>query len=617
MKKKAKVSLKKRIFTFIETISVLVPLFLLIVQPAAAQNLQNFTIDSFTSEYHLSRNSENVAQLKVKETISATFPAANQNHGIIRAIPLTYNKNDLQLKLGSVRNEHGEKLSFSESSSNGNKLLKIGDPDITVEGQHIYVIEYTMSNVVRSFDDHDEFYWDINGDQWQQPITSVDTTIYIDDPSIAASINDTKACYAGSYGEKDTACTIAIEKDGDEAVIKSAANNGLQSGQTLSIVVGFASGTFTEVKPNRLLQIAKMSPAVLFPLLTALWIFINWRKTGRDPKGRGVIVPQYTVPDAMNPVIASLVLHEEVQLKAISATLISLCIKGYLRMHEIEKKKLIGSKTQYELEIMKPLEGLSDEESKVAKMVFDADEVQSSLEGQRGAVGRRINLSTMDADSKLYLQVESLKTNADKAIVSRGYFVSDPQHAKKRVVYFGVFLLGLSFIALSLFSTLWPLTLGIGISGLLVLLFSRSAPKRTEKGVVMKEYLLGLKKYMELAEKDRIQFLQSPNGAEKVDSTDQTQIVKLYEKLLPYAMLFGIEEDWAKQFAHLYESQSATPNWYVGRNGFNAAGFAVATHSFGSATSGAFAAPTSSSSSGFSGGGYSGGGGGGGGGGGW
>ena len=97
MKKKAKVSLKKRIFTFIETISVLVPLFLLIVQPAAAQNLQNFTIDSFTSEYHLSRNSENVAQLKVKETISATFPAANQNHGIIRAIPLTYNKNDLQL----------------------------------------------------------------------------------------------------------------------------------------------------------------------------------------------------------------------------------------------------------------------------------------------------------------------------------------------------------------------------------------------------------------------------------------------------------------------------------------------------------------------------------------
>ena len=152
MKKKAKVSLKKRIFTFIETISVLVPLFLLIVQPAAAQNLQNFTIDSFTSEYHLSRNSENVAQLKVKETISATFPAANQNHGIIRAIPLTYNKNDLQLKLGSVRNEHGEKLSFSESSSNGNKLLKIGDPDITVEGQHIYVIEYTMSNVVRSFD---------------------------------------------------------------------------------------------------------------------------------------------------------------------------------------------------------------------------------------------------------------------------------------------------------------------------------------------------------------------------------------------------------------------------------------------------------------------------------
>ena len=617
MKKKAKVSLKKRIFRFIETISVLVPLFLLIVQPAAAQNVQNFTIDSFSAEYHLSRDDKKVSQLSVKETITATFPETDQNHGIQRALPQTYNNNDLSLKIGSVEDERGAAVSFSQSSSNNNKVLRIGDADTFVHGQKVYVIEYTLANVIRAFDDHDEFYWDINGDQWQQPTTDVNATLSIDDELISTAISDTKYCYAGSLGEKETACTIALEKDGNRVIVKSAANNSLQPAQTLSIIVGFAPGTFTEVQPSRPILIAKISPAVLLPLFTLLWIFIHWRKTGRDPKGKGVIVPQYSVPKEMNPVIASLIVHEEVQLKAISATLISLCVKGYLRMHEIEKKKLIGSKTQYELEIMKPLEGLSDEESKVAKMVFDADEVQSSLEGQRGAVGRRINLSTMDADSKLYLQVESLKTNADKAIVSRGYFVSDPQHAKKRVVYFGVFLLGLSFIALSLFNTLWPLTVGIGISGLLVLLFSRSAPKRTEKGVVMKEYLLGLKKYMELAEKDRIQFLQSPNGAEKVDSTDQTQIVKLYEKLLPYAMLFGIEEDWAKQFAHLYESQNTTPTWYQGRNGFNAAGFAVATHSFGSATSGAFAAPTSSSSSGFSGGGYSGGGGGGGGGGGW
>ncbi len=61
MKKKAKVSLKKRIFRFIETISVLVPLFLLIVQPAAAQNVQNFTIDSFSAEYHLSRDDKKVS----------------------------------------------------------------------------------------------------------------------------------------------------------------------------------------------------------------------------------------------------------------------------------------------------------------------------------------------------------------------------------------------------------------------------------------------------------------------------------------------------------------------------------------------------------------------------
>ena len=119
---------------------------------------------------------------------------------------------------------------------------------------------------------------------------------------------------------------------------------------------------------------------------------------------------------------------------------------------------------------------------------------------------------------------------------------------------------------------------------------------------------------MKLAEAERIKVLQSPRGdlTQKVAVDDHRQLVKLYEKLLPYAMLFGIEKDWAKEMAGLYE---AAPDWYTGNAAFNAAWFATSFSAFSASAATTFTPPSDSSASGFGGG--AGGGGGGGGGGGW
>ncbi len=113
--------------------------------------------------------------------------------------------------------------------------------------------------------------------------------------------------------------------------------------------------------------------------------------------------------------------------------------------------------------------------------------------------------------------------------------------------------------------------------------------------------------------------LQSPDGAQKaqVDGSDTKQLVKLYERVLPYAVLFGQEKQWNKQLGKYYENTNTQPDWYSGSNGaiFNAAMFSSAMSSF--ATTASYSSPSSSSSGGSSGGGFSGGGGGGGGGGGW
>ena len=163
----------------------------------------------------------------------------------------------------------------------------------------------------------------------------------------------------------------------------------------------------------------------------------------------------------------------------------------------------------------------------------------------------------------------------------------------------------------------------------------------TEAGRGIRDHLEGLRLYIRLAEADRLRVLQSPSGALRVDrpaaasvaagsdastqavapqdaarALDPAVVLKLNERLLPYAVLFGQERQWSRELATLYEQRGESPTWYSGRDGFNAGAFAVAVSSFSSASSTSWSGSSSSSSSSGSGGGGSSGGGGGGGGGG-
>ena len=139
----------------------------------------------------------------------------------------------------------------------------------------------------------------------------------------------------------------------------------------------------------------------------------------------------------------------------------------------------------------------------------------------------------------------------------------------------------------------------------------------TDKGLVLRRYLAGLKMYIGVAEAERLQMLQSPEGAEKVqvNASNEKQLVKLYERVLPYAVLFGQEKKWSAQLGQYYEQVGEQPDWYSGQGAFNAAAFAAGMNSLSSVASSA--SDYSSTSGGSTGGGFAGGGGGGGGGGGW
>ena len=165
---------------------------------------------------------------------------------------------------------------------------------------------------------------------------------------------------------------------------------------------------------------------------------------------------------------------------------------------------------------------------------------------------------------------------------------------------------------------------GIGI--MIAAVGARKKLTLSEHGAETVDYLLGMKMYLELAEKDRFAVLQSATGAERVDTTDGKQIVKLYEKLLPWAVIWGIEESWARELEIQLQQTGETLDWYQGPNAFQSVAFTSMLSGLHSGTNPPVVSTSGSSwsssggssfSGGSFGGGSSGGGGGGGGGGGF
>jgi hypothetical protein len=125
----------KRLFA-----SIIAGIALLVAVPAfsvGAVNLNDFTISNYDITYELSKDENNRSVLKATETITADFYRVNQNHGIERAIPTTYDGHPTHLSVESVTKADGQPWEYTTNSDNGMTILRIGDPDRYVEGEQV------------------------------------------------------------------------------------------------------------------------------------------------------------------------------------------------------------------------------------------------------------------------------------------------------------------------------------------------------------------------------------------------------------------------------------------------------------------------------------------------
>ena len=551
-----------------------------IIPTAQAQEDEEY-IDDFQVEVEIKKDSS----VRVTESISYNF-GDMQRHGIYRDIPYRYfargGKFTVGLKVLSVTDENGEKYNYEVSRQAGEVSVKIGEADQYVTGLKTYRITYTLDRVINFFEDLDEFYWNVTGNNWQVPIDRSGIVIKLPSGIPASSL--IAECFTGAEGSTGKNCQVTNLTNSQ---VGYSSFNTLEPYEGLTVVLGWPKGVLT--KPNFFTQagwILRDNPLLLLPLLTLLIMILLWYYHGRDLGSKRTIIPFYEPPRAMTPAEVGSLIDETVNLSDISSTFIDLAVRGYLKIKQLERK---WGKGDWELVKLKDFNGLAAWEKEFAEYVF----------------GNNQSVKVSDLKNKFYKHLPALKKNMYRELVAKDFFPTSPQKVRSTYIVFAFLLFILGIIVLPFFSGGFNI-ISLVASGIIIFWLGKYMPRKTEAGTKACQEIKGYRLYLSVAEKDRIKFHNAPEKTPAV-----------FEKNLPYAMALGVEKKWAKEFENIY---LAKPSWYEGHfAAFNAVVFVNFLHSFNSYSTATIAhrAAASGGSSGYGGGGFSGGGFGGGGGGSW
>lgn len=564
---------------------------------SAATN--DFEISRYDMKLELGRDAQQRSTLKTTETITAVFPETNQNHGLERMIPSNYEGHTVGLEITAITDEQGRQLEYSKTTDDsGNTIVRVGSKNTYVHGSKTYRLIYSQHDVTRHYKDtgKDEFYWDLNGTQWKVPIRQFSAEIVLGSGLRAAY--QQSGCYMGVAG---STTTCQLVQTGDSFRVEASE---LRDGQNITVALGFTQGAFAAYVPSlmeRLLQLwlflLVVTGVIGFGLMIVAVIrYSAWKNRKKD---MGTIVPEYIPPREASVTTAAEVI--DLPRSLFAAQLMDFAVRHYLKIYETKEKSL-WSNAEYTLEIVRDISSLRDEERELLDDLFDGNT----------AVGTRLEMKKLQNSTSLYTRLQD-NPGKLKKLVRGDYGLREKRQDMS--TWFNRMAATMAIAGIVTLSP--PLLIFAGI----VWAMGYGLWTLTDKGLGLRRYMEGLKLYIGVAEQERLKMLQSPEGAEKVGRVSEDKpekLVKLYERVLPYAILFGQEKEWGKRLGEYYESAGQAPDWYRGADAhsvFNAAILSSAISNFN--TSSSYTSSSSSSTGGSGGGGFSGGGGGGGGGGGW
>ena len=554
---------------------------------ASARQLK---IQKFSAEIFVQSD----AELDVTETIEANF--IGEWHGLYRTIPVEYVTPQgfnytLFVKLDSVTDAAGQKLKV-DSSREGHYLKWKIYVDDAIDAVRTITLHYRVSNGLKFFEDHDELYWNITGDEWDVPVGDASADILL--PAGVTGVRAT--AFTGAYGSR--AQNADVEASDNTVKVSMLRPLGFHEG--LTVVVGWDKGFVKEPGTSALInQFLQSNWPIFFPVLVFLFMFWLWYTRGRDPRA-GPIAVQYAPPEGMTPAEAGTLVDEDSGMRDITATIVDLAVRGYIVIEEKEKEHMLGlySNKEYVFHLKKkPSEWteLKSHELTLLAGIF-ANGVEPDVE-----------LSALQ--NQFYKNLPGIKNGIFDGLMEHGYFLHRPDYVRGGYITGGIatgvvlFFIG-NALSQKTGMAVAPFLVAAILSAAVIVGFGWFMPARTAEGAKALAGVLGFEDFLTHVEADRM---------ERVEQTPET-----FEKFLPFAMALGVEKKWVGAFKNIY---TQPPSWYQGGSyggGFYPIMFVNNLDMMTARASSVMAsAPRSSGGSGFGGGGSSGGGMGGGGGGGF
>ena len=618
------------------TIGLAVIISSLIALPVYADT-GNFYFSDFTGDYYLTRDADGISHLRVVEDVTTVFPNYNQNKGICRQIPYT-NQDGANVTLPDLnwhnikvlRNGVDEPI-YSINKYDGHYEVCTGT-DEYVLGTQKYTFEYNFEKVVTDFGNYQEFYWDTNGNGAMQRFDKVTARVHFEDENIYTG---QKWCYVGTYGQSgQNRCTITELEDG----VSFEAQN-LAAGENLTFDVELKEGSFVVPEPENNYALVWMTIGVGVVLLLLLWWFPirKYWEVRASIKGykEMFVAPEYQPSSQYSlPEMTEIYLGKKKNVKV--GMLLDLVVRKKITIRKNEEKQKKWEIVAENVDKIDPEEKILLELLNGGAAVNNGTIVELKSHTATGALqklGKDFDkniIERLEKDGLLEPKNKYVMGNAGIRM-SFASWMGAVIILAFMVPVVGSFIIAMLTPVMKMVTAaggriIWKYEAPIIIVGMLIVVAliwvmlrrqTRKYASHTDEGLRASKYMEGLKLYISMAEADRLKFLQSVDGAD----VSPTGIVKLYEKLLPYAAIFGLEESWMKEMKRYCELKEVKEPSYLinnltayelSRTVRHAAGYATnATHYTSSSVSGG-----GGSSSGFSGGGgggFSGGGGGGGG----
>lgn len=491
------------------------------------------------------------------------------------------------------------------------KRLKIGDKDKTITGKHTYVIRYSQRGVVNALPGDDEFYWNVVGFEWDVPIRRTVVTVRAETGAIPAV-----SCFAGLQGSTSRCVDAAI--DGGEARFT---DSSLGEGRGLTVVASILDDNGDAVEPEKIVREkwslkrafdvtpATVAGGVAVALGAGAGIGTLAFRRGRDRRAIGGATDiafageaaasepvglfekygtpvEFVPPDGIRPGQLGLLIDETADTVDVSATIVDLAVRGYLRIEEVTNGR--GKVTDHRLVRLDRSDGLLPYESRLLGYLFP-----SMFTVSLNSLKKTFAAEMAEVKQMLYVDA-----------VNNGWFDRRPDQVRQKWTALGVLSLVACVAALVgaiAFTHAALVAAPLAIAGPAMLVVAKFMPRRTPKGTGAYRRALGFKDFIDNSEKYRAEFAERKN---------------LFTEYLPFAIMFGCVDRWAKTFESL-GVQPDVGSWYVGTAPFSYSTFGRSVNSFSSSASSVLTSTPGSSGSSSGGGGFSGGGGGGGGGGSW